>query len=44
MPIAHETCGHGSRNVIVVNDWAQDTTANDPIRPYLNQDELGNTG
>ena len=40
MTISHEIYGHGSKNVIVVNDWSQDTTANDPIRPYLNQDEL----
>ncbi len=40
MTINHELVGHGEQKIIVVNDWSQDTSSNDPIRPYLNQDEF----
>lgn len=40
MTIKHELIGNGPHRVIIVNDWSQDTSSNDPIRPYLNQDEF----
>ena len=35
MALAHELLGNGDAKVIAVNDFAQDTSSYDPIRPYL---------
>ncbi|MCF6766947.1 alpha/beta hydrolase [Thiotrichales bacterium 19S11-10] len=40
MTIEYELIGNGPYNVIVLHDWSQDVTSNDPIKPYLNQDKL----
>ncbi len=36
MALAHTLIGNGSTKVIVVNDWSQDVSSYDPIKPYLN--------
>jgi 3-oxoadipate enol-lactonase len=38
MSLKYEALGRGPSNVLVIHDWSQDTTSNDFIKPYLNQD------
>ena len=40
MTLAYEKYGNGPTKVIVVNDWSQDVSSYDPIKPYLNQQAM----
>ena len=35
MALAHELFGNGNHKVMVTNEYAQDTSSNDPIRPHF---------
>lgn len=40
MTFQFEKIGAGAAKVIVLHDWSQDNTSNDPIKSYLNHAEL----
>lgn len=40
MALAHELFGTGDRRVVVLNDFSQDTSANDAVRPYLDREDF----
>ena len=40
MTLAYTPIGKGPQKVIVVNDWSQDVTSYDPIKPYLDENRF----